>query len=294
MKKGQAARTAQLVAFARAIESRRGARERLFEDPLAARFLGRDGRWMLSVLGVPGGARALMAVIDAVAPGQYGYGVGRTAYIDEMLEASLKRGVPQVVILGAGYDSRAFRIPGVERARVFEVDHPDTQAVKREHLADLLEPAPEHVTFVGVDFERQQLADRLQASGFSFERASFFIWEGVTHYLEAPAVDATLKTIVRAAPGSELVFTYLDRGLLDGTKSFPGGRRVLRATRRFGEPFRFGLVPEEAPDFLRDRGLALLEDLGGDDLTTRFFEPRGRSDRAARIEHVALARVAPR
>ena len=142
-----------------------------------------------------------------------------------------------------------------------------------------------------MDFERQDLAERLQASGFSFERASFFVWEGVMHYLEAPAVDATLKTIARAAPGSELVFTYLDRGLLDGTKSFQKGGLLLRAVRWLGEPFRFGLVPEEAGSFLRDRGLALLEDLGGDDLTARYFEPRGRSDRASQTEHVALARV---
>lgn len=291
MRKGEAARTAQTVAFARAIETRQDARERVFEDPLAERFLGRDGRLMLALLGVPGGARAVMAVIDGVAPGQYAYAVGRTAYIDEVLTAALARGVPQVVILGAGYDARAFRIPGIERARVFEVDHPDTQAVKRDFLADLLAREPERVTFAGVDFERQELGERLEVAGFSFEEVSFFIWEGVTQYLQAPAVDATLKTIARAAPGSELVFTYVDRGLLDGTKSFPASGRVLRALRWVGEPARFGMVPEEIADFLRHRGLELLEDIGGDELTARYFAPRGRSDRAAHTEHVALARV---
>jgi methyltransferase (TIGR00027 family) len=292
MREGQPSRTAQTVAFARAIESLRARESRLFEDPYAARFLDRDGLWMLRLLRGALSRRAALYCIDQIGPGLLPYAIARTAFIDEALAAALRRGTPQVVILGAGYDTRALRTPSIETAVVYEVDHPDTQAFKRARLGADIERIQEHVRFVGVDFDRQDLGERLRSAGFRFDRPSFVIWEGVTQYLTEEAVDATLRTLATMNRHSEIVLTYMDRALIEGTRSFPGGRRLLFAVRLIGEPFRFGLAPGEAASFLRKRGFELLEDIGGDEFSERYFAPLDRTDRATETERVTRVRIA--
>jgi len=197
-----------------------------------------------------------------------------------------------VVILGAGYDSRAYRIAAIERARVFEVDHPDTQARKRALLDRLLVRIPNHVSFVSIDFNHQRLDDRMKKAGFREGGRCFVIWEGVTEYLDADAVDATLRFLARsAAPGSEMVFTYLDLALLDGTQSFRGGRLHLAMIRWAGEPFTFGIDPRKLGSYLAERGFERLDDAAGEELARRYFRPRGRRDRSNEYQRVALARV---
>lgn len=291
MKEGQAAKTAQTVAFARAIETDRADAERLFTDPHATRFLDTDGLWVLKLLRRPKLRSAVLGWIDMIGPGLLPYAVARTAFIDEALEAALARGVRQVLILGAGYDTRALRTPGIESAVVYEVDHPDTQAVKRERLGEAMRAVEDRVRLVAVDFDRDDLQECLASAGFRFDQVSFVIWEGVTQYLTEEGVSATLAVLADAAPGTEVIFTYAHRGLLDGTRSFPGGRRLLAAVRLLGEPFRFGLSPDGVGDFLQSRGFELLEDVGSDEFSTRFFAPHERTDRATETERVARARV---
>jgi methyltransferase (TIGR00027 family) len=291
MKEGEPSQTAQTVAFARAIESLQPREKALFEDPYATRFLGRDGLWMLRLLRGGLSRRLALYCIDQIGPGLLPYGIARTAFIDEALAAALRRGMLQVVILGAGYDTRALRTPSIETAVVYEVDHPDTQAVKRARLGKDIEAIQERVRFVDIDFDRQDLGERLNSAGFRFDWPSFVIWEGVTQYLPAEAVDATLRTVATMKRGSEIVFTYMDRALIEGTRSFPGGRRLVFAVRLFGEPFRFGLAPAEVASFLGERGCELLEDIGGDELSARYFIPLGRNDRATETERVARARI---
>lgn len=293
MREGRAAKTAQTVAFARAIETQRPRAERLFEDPYAVRFLGSDGRWILRLLGHTILRRPILACIDRLAPGLLPYAVARTTFIDEALARALRRGTAQILILGAGYDTRALRVAGIESATVFEVDHPDTQGEKYRRLGSDLEAIRQRVRLVDVDFDRQDLGERLRSAGFQFEEPSFVIWEGVTQYLPEAAVDATLRVLAMTAPGSEIVFTYVDRALIDGSRTFPGGRRLLLAVRLMGEPFRFGLKSGETAGYLGERGFELIEDIGGDDFSERYFTALGRNDRATDTERVARARVAP-
>jgi methyltransferase (TIGR00027 family) len=297
VKQGEPAGSAEGVAVFRAIETGRPAGERLFHDPHAGELLTAGARAAVALLRVPLLGPTLLAVADRIAYGQRAFVLARTALIDEALVAALDRGARQVLILGAGYDSRAYRIPGIARVRVFEVDHPDTQARKRALLERALGRLPDHVSFVPLDFNRQSLGDRIPEAGFQPGAPAFVIWEGVTEYLKGAAVDATLRFLARAvAPGGGLAFTYLDRGLLDGTRSFRGGGRHLAMMRWMGEPFTFGIDPRMLGAYLAGRGFELLEDAGAEELARRYFRPRGRRDRCNDYQRIALARVtgAPR
>src|SRR5262249_40175143 len=152
-------------------------------------------------------------IIDGHWSGPRGTVAVRTRYIDDALGAALRRGANQVVILGAGFDCRAYRIPGIERARVFEVDHPATQAKKKAVIARRLAEVPPHVTFVPVDFSTDSLGAVMPRSGYRRDAVTFFICEGVTHYLSLEAVDTIFRHVVdNAQAGSQIVFTYIHRG----------------------------------------------------------------------------------
>jgi methyltransferase (TIGR00027 family) len=248
MRQGQASRTAQHNALFRALEGRLP--HPLFEDPLARRLL--RGRYRLAAA-LPAGVVARL--IDRRWPGPRAAVSVRTRYLDDAIRRQCADGLDQLVILGAGFDSRAHRLPCLRGVRVFEVDHPATQARKRAAVG----AAGAGVTYVPVDFLRTRVEDALAAAGCAPGRSTLFLWEGVTNYLDAAAVDATLRTIARL--GRRLLFTYVDRALLDGTVVFEGGARSLAHVRGLGEPFTFGLAPAELGRYLDERGLDLLEDL---------------------------------
>jgi len=282
------------VALARALESALPPDRRLFEDPLAELFLERPGRSLVRLCRRGRRVRALaLGAYERLVPGVLGIAVGRTRFIDDATRAVLARGVRQVVNLGAGYDTRPLRLPGMHEAYTFEVDHPGTQARKRAILECALPARPRHLALVPVDFARDELGKALAKAGFREGRPALVIWEGVTEYLDEAAVAAVLRWCARAlAPGSELVFTYTDRGLVEGRRSFPGGRRLLAMNRAGGEPYRFGFEPRTLAAELAARRLELLEDAAGREFAARYFRPLGRRLRGNEYERTARARVA--
>jgi methyltransferase (TIGR00027 family) len=288
-------RTAALVALYRAIESSRSATTRLFEDPFAPAFLGRRFRWALRLSRLPVvGAAVPWSVIDGHWSGPRGTVAVRTRYIDDVLGRALGAGVDQVVILGAGFDSRAYRIPGIEQTRVFEVDHPATQAKKKDVVTRRFGTLPSHVTLVRIDFSTSTLDMVMRDSGYRNEARTFFICEGVTHYLSAPAVDAMFRYVARsAAAGSQMVFTYIHRGILDQSATFPGADKTLATVRRAGEPYTFGFEPIELPRYLAARKLILIEDVGARTYRERYLTPLGRGQEPlAEFQRAALVEVA--
>jgi methyltransferase (TIGR00027 family) len=293
MKGAQASRTAEYMALFRAIESDRAADRRLFEDPFACAFLPPPLQLVQQFGRLPAVGALVPWLINRWWPGPLGAGICRTRYIDDGLRAALRDGVVQVVILGAGFDSRAYRIAGIEYTRVFEVDHPATQAAKRQRLARILERLPAHVAFVAIDFNQQTLDSVLLAAGLQPTLRTFVIWEGVTNYLNADAVDTTLRFLARATPcGSRILFTYIHRGILDGSARFEGAQESIVTVGRAGEPFTFGFDPVELPAYLAARGLTLLEDVGAADYRARYLAPLGRHDKVSEFYRAALVQVA--
>ncbi len=288
MRAGQASRTARQNALFRALEARRRPGDRVADDPVAAAFLSLEFRLVAGAARVPQARRLIESYIDRRWPCVRGGVVARTALIDQTVAAELAR-VRQVLILGAGFDSRAYRLPGMREARVFEVDHPDTQAAKRRALRRR-GPLPANVTFVPVVFGTDDPAARLGGAGFETGAPTLVLWEGVTNYLGPEAVDSTFAFLAAAVgPGSPVLFTYVDRGMLDGTASFEGAATTMRAVRRVGEPFTFGMDPREVPGYLAGRGFTPEWDAAVSDAATRFY-PEGHCPSVPAYYHVAASR----
>ncbi|MET0555509.1 MAG: SAM-dependent methyltransferase [Vicinamibacteria bacterium] len=275
MIEGRPSRTAQHNALFRALEQRQPAP--LFADPFARRFL--RGRYRLYGA-LP--ARAVARFIDGRWPGPRAAVCVRTRYIDDRVADALAAGLDQLVILGAGFDARAHRLAGLARVRVFEVDHPSTQSMKRTVVGT----APAHVRYVAADLAREPLGEVLEAAGVARGARTLVLWEGVTNYLDGSSVDATLRTVGGLA--SSVVFTYVERALIDASAAFRGGTESLAYVRGLGEPFTFGLDPAEVPAYLAERGLGLLEDLDLETVAARYY-PGARPPVSA-FYHVVTAR----
>jgi methyltransferase (TIGR00027 family) len=289
MREGRASRTAVQNALFRALEARRPEPERVADDPLAARFLPPRYRLLADLARVPAARHLIEGFIDHRWPCVRGGVVARTRLIDERIVAELPL-VRQAVILGAGFDSRAYRLPSMRQVAVFEVDHPATQAAKRRVVQRGAGERATRVRFVPVVFGADDPAGRLADSGFEPGAPTLVLWEGVTNYLDQDAVDATFRFLAAAlGSGSPVLFTYVDRGIIDGTARFDGAETTLRAVRRVGEPFTFGLDPGEVARYLADRGFELEWDTTVSDAAARLY-PAGACPSAPGYYHVAGAR----
>ena len=237
--------------------------------------------------------RAIEAIYDLVGgPGPRASAIARTRLIDDLIgQAALT--IDQLVILGAGYDTRAHRLDCLSDTTVYEIDHPDTQADKRSILAGVTTLAARSLTFVSVDFERDDLANALSASGYQRGKRTMFLWEGVTQYLSSHAVDKTLSAIRQTAcEGDSLVFTYVDDAALGGDISrFPEAARWMNGTAKRAEPWIFGLSPTDLPDYLRTRGFCLASDLSTREAGRLYFRPLGRPDQGSDLYHVTTATI---
>jgi len=288
----QASRTAESMALFRALESARAEGSRLFADPFAAYFLSLSMRCAVGLAArYPFVHAGLTRFIDQRWPGARPSGVARTVLIDQAFREALASGVEQVAILGAGYDSRAYRIDELNGIKVFEVDRGETQRLKRRRLSRIPHPVPSEVAFVEMDFLRQTLPEALASAGFRSSIKSFFIWEGVSHYLDSCAVDSIMRFVGRCAAKSRIAFTYIDRGLLDGSKAFSVSPNVLRLLERAGEPWKFGFDPAELPFYLSVRGLKLIEDLGAIEYGARCMGASASEMRGYEFYHVAIAEI---
>lgn len=294
MRAGRASRTAGHNALFRALEAARPAGDRVVDDPLAGAFLPPGLGAVAWVARARPGRAAVVAVIDRRWPGVRTSLVARTHLIDDTVATVLPE-VGQVVVLGAGFDTRPYRLPelaGPAAVPVFEVDHPDTQRRKLQRL-DARSVPHDHVRFVAVDFTRDDLATALAAAGHDRTVPALVVWEGVTNYLDAAAVDATLAWCAGAAPGSHLVVTYIDRQVLDDPGAYVGADRTFATLRRAGEAMTFGLAPTEAAAYLRDRGLTLVADRGATEYRRLAYGPAGARIAGHEFYRVAHARVGP-
>jgi methyltransferase (TIGR00027 family) len=196
--------------------------------------------------------------------------IARTRYTEDALEAAVGRGITQYVLIGAGFDSFILRRPSyATELEIFEIDHPATQGLKLQRIGELGVQLPPSVHFIAADLASESVAAALARSSFADDRPAFFSWLGVTMYLTREANLATLQSVAScAAPGSELVLTYVDQRMLNiESESF---RALQRRVTSFGEPFLSGFDPKSFATTLKQCGLTLCEDLSGDEVAARY------------------------
>jgi len=275
MQNGQPSRTALGAAIQRAAhQTLDGAR--IFKDPFARLLLGQEADALVDAVSAERQMRIFLAA--------------RSRFAEDCLDAAVARGVRQVAILGAGLDTFSLRNPHTSLGvRVFEVDHPTTQAWKCERFAEAGLAVPASLTFVPVDLERHSLAEGLVACGFQPTRPAFFVWLGVVPYLRREAISAILQFIA-SVPRSEVVFDYSEP-----LESYSPERRanvaaVAARTAEMGEPWLSYFDPLELSKDLHDHGFHELEDLGLADIAVRYLgAPKGDATAQAG-PHVVCAR----
>lgn len=199
--------------------------------------------------------------------------LARTRAIDEAVREALGAGATQVVILGAGYDSRAYRMQDqMRRATVFEVDFPPTQELKKLRIRESLARVPKNLVFVPIDFTREDLKTVLLKAGYRTGRKTVFVWEGVSFYLPEADVTATLRFVANnSAPGSTIVFDYEPERAIAGNHDDVQLKESMARLAKFGEPHVFGIPDGKIREFLADRGLAVVSDFGPAELTRRYL-----------------------
>ena len=262
MQPGRPSRTALGAARHRAVHQvlERG---RIFSDPLALRILGADAETAVRDAERDPSRRPLRLFIAV-----------RSRFAEDALAAAVARGVRQLVVLGAGLDTCAYRTSLGERLRIFEVDQPATQAWKRRLLADAEIPMPPALTFVPVDFERETLAGALAGAGFDAAQPTFFTWLGVVPYLTEQAVLSTLGFIAGLSGGAHVVFDYAN----PPAESDPhaAGREALAArVAAAGEAFRSDFETDALHARLAALGFREIEDLGPAAILERYFAGKG-------------------
>ena len=280
MKPGRPSRTARFVTLGRALADAGLSHIPDFHDPTARVFLNAKGkRTLAKIERTPRDGKKRMRV--EMARGYADIMGLRTVVIDAAVKDALARGARQLVILGAGFDGRAWRMPELNGIKVFEVDYPATQDEKRSHVTELPPPAG-ILSFVPVDFARDSLDAGLERAGHDRAVPTCWIWEGVVMYLTRQAVRATLDAIAgRSAPGSTLIVNYhsIHRRLLM--------RLVLHW---IGEPQVSEWTPAEMAADLRTAGFVASEDSGVTDWNQRFAQGKARVERA-RYMRIVVARI---
>ncbi|WP_328475609.1 SAM-dependent methyltransferase [Actinoplanes sp. NBC_00393] len=268
-------RTAVGAAVMRAIEGR--ARQPLFDDPLAERLLT---GWTAVMVRNRALRSAFLRLLNRVGPGFYGAVVCRTRVIDDACRDALAAGLRQVVILGAGMDTRPYRMPAMSQARVWELDLPAVQAEKKAALARVLPEAATHVRYAPIDLTVQTVGDVLAQAGADLSVPTLLLCEAVTMYVPDSAVDRLFSFTGTLARGSRVVLTYLPAAVRDDPHHAGWAQRLS---------WRSAFDPPEVARRLAEQGLRVRADLGAEEYQVRLLRPLGRTLDVFAGERVVIA-----
>ena len=287
MARNPAAQTAFGPMVQAAIEQYEAPQRRLVTDDLALAILPAGQRALVRAMRWPVLRRLTIAAGERAVPGSWSLITCRKRYIDEKLDQALPN-IDAVVVLGAGMDTRAYRLAHRSDIPVFEVDLPVNIARKQAAVKRAIGGVPASVQLVPLDFERDDLIDTLTDHGYRTDSRTFFIWEGVTQYLTENAVRATLNALQPAPAGSRLVFTYVRKDFIDGLNMY-GAAILYKRFRQRQQVWRFGLDPDVVSGFVAEYGWRLDEQAGPEYYLRNYIEPAGRDLTASQLEWAAYA-----
>ena len=271
----QASGTAMATAFMRALAAYDPRKEIRGNDYLAEIFLEEEQKKPLKDPAI----RAWV-MKNKIAFGAYEFMIARTEFFDRIVEQALKENIDQVVLLGAGYDSRPYRFGEfIQDTKIFELDTKPTQQRKKEYLQQAEISISEQISFVPINFETASLRDTLREAGFSQDKKTLFIWEGVTYYLSPEVVDNMLAFVRSNSPsGSSITFDYAS--LSDGALNEDGVKELRKhmQSQYSNEPTKFGIRAGKIEAFLAERGFEVIEHLTAADMNEKYLSIGGYPD----------------
>lgn len=271
VKRKGSSKMAELIALHRVAESALPESQRICYDPYAVHFV--DPETLEFARKNPEKTKAMREHYERLFPGLGNSIRARVRYFDDFVIAAAGEGMEQLVILGAGYDTRPYRIEklkGNSNVKVFEVDHPETQSLKKEKIEMIFGGLPDHIVYVPVDFEMEGIDQKLPGNGYDRSKKTLFLMEGLVMYIPPMAVDEMLSFIVNdSAKGSEVLFDYFIQSVVDGTSGTEKNMRDFAAQQ--GEPFLFGIEDGAAEAFLKERGFSRVQNVTSDDYKNAYF-----------------------
>lgn len=282
--------TSEKAAVTRAIEMLYPKDERLYEDPYSIKFITPFNRFFLKIMKSKSIRDWMMNLMEKAGPGIYGGIISRTRYMDDILEAAISNKFDAVVNLGGGYDTKCLRF-NFRDVTYYHVDKGAVIDSYKRIVGDLQDGIPSHNRFVPIDFNTQSIETELLKSGFSKEKKTLFLWEGVTQYITEEAVTDTLKYISSCLSGSQIVFTYVPKRVFTDPDDFSEYQFTIKTVRRTGEEWVTGFDPENMETFVKKHGLSLIEDVGATEYQERYFRPTGRVMTIMPIERIVFAEV---
>jgi methyltransferase (TIGR00027 family) len=248
----------------------------VFADPLALRILGEDAENAIALAKERPERRPLRLFIAM-----------RSRFAEDSARRAIEKGVRQILVMGAGFDTFAYRFEPASDMRVFELDHPSTQAEKRRRLTDARIAEPRHVSYVAHDFEHGSMTGALEAAGFDPSKRTFVLWLGVTPYLTEEAVFATLSELARLPGGAEVVFDYANpRDAINEANTRNFHREMAERVAASGEPFRGYFDSGELRARAGELGFAEIEDLDRAALVARYLPDASVAPRPGPGGHV--------
>jgi methyltransferase (TIGR00027 family) len=269
-----------------AVEQRFPPGQRILVDELAGRMLPFGGRVLLAATASPWARDGLVRVVDKAFPGLWAGVMCRKRRIDEALSMADSR-FRALLNLGAGWDTRVYRLPALAHIPVWEVDQHRTIAAKQARLHELFGRTPAHVTQTAFDLEEDGLGSALATLGYDAKVRTVFIIEALTQYLTMAAVARLLQFMSNAAPGSWAIFTYVREDFIKGRDLAGQARLYDRYVR--GGVWRFGLSPDRIGDWLRAYSWRLVEDVGYEELGRSYVAPTGRTLATMSVERLVQA-----
>lgn len=285
MARNPAAETAFGPMLQVAVEQYEPRERRFVDDDLAVSMLPAGQRAAVRAMRWPPLRRLAISAGERAVPGAWTIIACRKRYIDDKLAEALAD-VEAVVNLGAGLDTRGVRLARRSDIPVFEVDQAVNIERKRAAIQRAIGAVPASVHLIPLDFERDDLFATLAEHGYSTDARTFFIWEGVTQYLNESAVRATLAALQAATAGSRLAFTYVRKDFIDGTNTY-GAEVLYRRFRQRQQVWKFGIDPDDVADFVGEYGWQLVERAGPEYYRQHYIEPTGRDLAASDLEQTA-------
>ena len=269
-----------------AIEQYYPEKQRIVEDGMAYYMLPAGSRIFVKLMKPNWVRNWMISQSEKSLPGIWGGMLCRKRYVDDKLIESVDH-IEAVINLGAGFDTRAYRLPALSGLPIWEVDQLEIIDSKRARLLKTLRAIPSNIKLVPIDFDNEDLSLVLASHCYPDGKRTFFIWEAVTQYLTEAGIRSTFNFLAKAPAGSRLIFTYVRKDFLDGRNIYESEKFYKDFVLK--KIFIFGMEPELLPAFIREYGWKLIENIGYDELAPKYIKPTGRPLASTPIERIVFA-----